>query len=152
MVGDWNSNLELSLLLESSLSWRYRLVWGESHCTMVALYVAKRTTKAEGIEPRAFWLWRQSVKLSATTVGDYMTERVEIRRTLDAMGPSSHRHHHRCCNLHHNIESSLRGMLIVYPQCSAHKSQLKNQRKVGITHKLQSCRRHKEVFGFKRKR
>ena len=80
---------------------------------MVALYVANRTTRAEGIEPRAFWLWRQSVKLSATTVSDYMTERVEIRRTLDAMGLSSHRH--RFCNLHHNIESSLRGMLIVYP-------------------------------------
>ena len=93
------------------------LVWGESHCTLVALYVAKGTTRAEGpspgIEPRAFWLWRQSVKLSATTVSDYMTERVEIRRTLDAMVPSSHRH--RFCNLHHNIESSLRGMLIVYP-------------------------------------
>ena len=27
------------------------LVWGESHCTLVALYVAKRTTRAEGPSP-----------------------------------------------------------------------------------------------------
>ena len=51
-----------------------------------------RTTRAErpgpGIEPRTSWLWRQSIKPSATTVSDYITERVEIWRTLLIIGPS----------------------------------------------------------------
>ena len=55
-----------------------------------------------------FWLWRQSVKPSATTVSDYITERVEIWRTLDVIEPSNVCvvfvvvvHHVRNVHVHH---------------------------------------------------
>ena len=70
---------------------RNRSVWEKAIAPRCPCALRKRTTRATspGIEPRTFWLWRQSVKPSATTVSDYVTNWVEIWRNLDVVQESS---------------------------------------------------------------